>query len=198
MVSRILRRTHLYLGLFLAPWMLMYALSTAAMNHRGWFAARQGEGAPPFAVERTLKFEGALPEGGDARAAAAVLLAWLGLEGAHSAQWRAKEGVLVIQRMSLREPRRVTFNPADGKVVVEKQQFRANAFLERFHRRRGYAQETLVDDAWAFSVDLVIGAMLFWALSGLWLWWEMRTTRAWGALAAAGGAAVFAVYLMVL
>ncbi|MEO8425770.1 MAG: hypothetical protein ABI651_01530 [Verrucomicrobiota bacterium] len=32
--SRIIRRVHMYLARFLAPWMLMYALSTLAMSHR--------------------------------------------------------------------------------------------------------------------------------------------------------------------
>ena len=30
--SKIIRRVHMYLALFLAPWMLMYALSTLAMR----------------------------------------------------------------------------------------------------------------------------------------------------------------------
>jgi hypothetical protein len=37
MISKILRRTHMYLALFLTPWMLIYALSTMAMNHRELF-----------------------------------------------------------------------------------------------------------------------------------------------------------------
>jgi hypothetical protein len=198
MFSRILRRTHMYLALFLAPWMLMYALSTMAMNHRGWFAGRQGPGPPPFVHERTLAFDGALPDVKDARAAGAVLLAWLGFEGAYNASWRPKEGTLVIHRHGLVNPRRITYTPDGGGVVVERQEFRANAFLERFHRRRGYMHDFLVDDVWAFSVDLVIAAMLFWALSGVWLWWEMKGTRGWGALAAGGGAALFAAYLVFL
>ena len=32
--SKIVRRTHMYLALFLAPWMMGYAVSTIAMNHR--------------------------------------------------------------------------------------------------------------------------------------------------------------------
>ena len=32
--SLVLRRTHMYAALFLTPWMLIYALSTMAMNHR--------------------------------------------------------------------------------------------------------------------------------------------------------------------
>jgi len=41
-------------------------------------------------------------------------------------------------------------------------------------------------------------AMGSWALSGLWMWWEMKVTRALGALAFLGGVGLFAVYLIVL
>ncbi len=33
MTSKLLRRIHLYLALFLTPWIRMYAVSTFAMNH---------------------------------------------------------------------------------------------------------------------------------------------------------------------
>ena len=43
----------------------------------------------------------------------------------------------------------------------------------------------------AVSVDAVIVAMVFWALSGLWMWWEMRATRLWGAACAVTGVGYF-------
>jgi hypothetical protein len=39
--SRIIRRVHMYLALFLAPWMLMYALSAIAMSHDHSLNCRQ-------------------------------------------------------------------------------------------------------------------------------------------------------------
>ena len=77
-------------------------------------------------------------------------------------------------------------------------QHRPNALLERFHRRRGYTTGYALDTAWAVSVDLVIGAMVFWALSGLWMWWEMKVTRRLGACAIASGLGLFAAYLRLL
>ena len=37
--------THMYLALFLFPWLLMYALSTAVMNHRALFVDAFGNGS---------------------------------------------------------------------------------------------------------------------------------------------------------
>jgi hypothetical protein len=193
MFSRVLRRTHMYLALFFFPWMLMYALSTLAMNHRAWFAG------PPatFERERELVYDGVFPENAAPRIMAQQILASMDLDGAHTVT-RRNDGTLVVNRNDLVVPRRITYTPADRRVVVERMPVRANAFLERFHRRRGYATGYTLDTAWAVSVDLVIAAMLFWVLSGLWMWWEMRVTRRWGFLAVIGGAGLFAFYLVAI
>ena len=52
--SLLIRRAHMYVALFLVPWLLMYALSTAAMNHRTSFASSAPGGAPVYEKEREL------------------------------------------------------------------------------------------------------------------------------------------------
>src|SRR6185369_10265870 len=44
---KIVRRTHLYAGLFLAPWVAMYGFSGLIFNHGNWFAP--GGGDPAYA-----------------------------------------------------------------------------------------------------------------------------------------------------
>jgi hypothetical protein len=73
--------------------------------------------------------------------------------------------------------------------------FTMPSFLERMHRRRGFQQAYATDDIWAFSVDLFIVAMIFWVASGLWMWWEMRVTRRWGALFGLSGVVLFALFM---
>ncbi len=193
MFSRVVRRTHLYLALFFFPWMLMYALSTLAMNHRTWFAGPPGA----FEREREATYDGVFPDGASPRQMSQQILASLDLDGAHNAARRA-DGTLVITRNDLIVQRRITYTPADRRLVIERMPVRANAVLERFHRRRGYATGYGLDTAWAVSVDLAIAAMIFWVLSGLWMWWEMRVTRRYGALAVGAGVCLFAFYLAAL
>jgi hypothetical protein len=45
-------------------------------------------------------------------------------------------------------------------------------------------------------VDLFIVAVVFWVFSGVWMWWEMKTTRRWGALAAGAGIAIFGMFVV--
>jgi len=187
----------MYLALFLFPWMLMYGVSTLVMNHRAIFVEKYGTGPIPFEKEREQTYDGFVPENAELRAISQQILASLGLDGAHNVS-RRKDGAVVINRNDLVTPRRITFTPTDRKLVVETLQYRSNALLERFHRRRGYATGYRLDTIWAVTVDLVIVAMVFWVLSGLWMWWEMKVTRALGTLAFLGGAALFAFYLAAL
>jgi hypothetical protein len=187
----------MYLALFLFPWVLMYALSTLVMNHRAYFVGTYGTGPVPFEKERELGYDGFFQDNAELKGISQQLLASLGLDGAHNVS-RRKDGAIVINRNDLVTPRRIVYTPTDRKLVIEKMVYRPNAFLERFHRRRGYATGYRLDTVWAGSVDLVIIAMVFWVLSGLWMWWEMKVTRALGALAFAAGAGLFAVYLVAL
>jgi hypothetical protein len=197
MVSKVIRRTHMYLALFLFPWMLMYALSTLAMNHRALFAGVYGSAPLAFEKERELVYDGVFPQDADLKIISRQILASVSLDGAHSVT-RRKDGAIVINRSDLLTPRRLTYLPADRKLSIEKMPSRPNAFLERFHRRRGYATGYALDTTWAVTVDLAIVAMIFWVLSGLWMWWEMKATRRFGASAVLTGAGLFALYLLTL
>ena len=195
MISRLIRSTHLYLALFLGPWVLLYAGSTFVMNHRAWF---RGEPAPPPRWERLAedRYPGGFPPGATAGQMAAQILAGLGMEGSNQASLR--NGTLVITRNHAQRPLRVTYTVADRRLVVERQAWDGAMFLERMHRRRGFQSPYILEDAWAFSVDLFIVAVLFWSLSGFWLWWEMRPTRRAGLACLVAGIALFSIFLAVL
>lgn len=182
----------MYLALFLTPWMLMYALSTLAMQHRGWFA---GEGEPvEYAVERTAAYDGEFAPGADADQMAEQLLAHTGMDGVFRAR-RLDDGKLEVVRFNPVQNRRLTFNPADNSLVVETASMPPERALENLHRARGFQTGMAVRTAWAVVVDAVIVAIVFWCLSGLWLWWQLKTTRRIGAICAIGGFCVFALFL---
>ncbi len=197
MFSKIVRRSHLYVALFLSPWLLMYALSTLVMSHRGYFVEKYGRGPVPFLLEREVSYPGDFAPEVPLREVSRQILASLDLDGAHGVN-RRPDGTIVINRNDLMAPRRITYAPAEQKLVIERMEPRANAFLERFHRRRGYATGYALDTTWAVTVDAVIAAIVIWVLSGLWMWWEMKATWRFGALAALGGAAIFALYLVMI
>jgi hypothetical protein len=195
MFSKILRRTHMYLALFLTPWVLMYTASTFVMNHRDWFQAIYGKSAPSWIKESETVFGGSVAQDEQPKDTAPKILASLGIQGTHTVTRPDTGGTFSIVRQFATNEKRITFTPASKALLIEHREFRPNVFLERFHRRRGYQTENAVDDTWAFSVDFVVAAIVFWALSGLWLWWELKVTRRLGAAFFLGGIVLFAIFL---
>ncbi len=181
----------MYLALFLTPWMVGYALSTVAMNHRT-------PRPTIFLKERDETYSNTFEPGTPPREIARQVLSDLGLEGAFGVQGPAPDGRLTINRQGMISPRRITFSPADRRVVVERVELETSGFLNRFHRRRGFQQPYSADLAMAISVDVVIVAMVFWALSGLWMWWEMRATRLWGLACAVTGTGIFVLLVLTI
>ena len=189
--SKLVRRTHMYLALFLAPWMLAYALSTIVMNHRM-------PRPTVFVTESEQDYPNVFEAGTPPREIAQQILSDLNLDGAFGVQGPTRDGRLTINRQGMLSPRRITFSPQDRRVVVERLELETSGFLNRFHRRRGYQQPYAADLAMAISVDAVIVAMVFWALSGLWMWWEMRATRWWGLACATAGMGIFVLFVMAI
>lgn len=197
--STVLRRVHLLLALFLAPWVLMYAISTLAMHHQKMFTGEDHRVDPGYTTVSdgpyTRTFEADL----DQDVIATAILADLDLDGAHQVRGNlARRGTLTILRDRPIGSLRITFDQNAQTVRVEKQNYATVYTLEMLHRRRGYAQPYWLNDAWAVIVDAFIVAVVLWALTGLWMWWEMVKTRQLGACCLGLGVAMFAVFLLVL
>lgn len=188
----------MYLGLFLAPWMLMYAVSTLVMAHRPFVQSFYATKTPSYQNERELDYSRTFPPAATAQQKAAQILQDLGLEGRFGVN-KPKEGApLVINRQHALFQRRITFDPATSKLSVQREEFRGLTFLERLHRRRGFQDPYLTEDTWAFTVDLTALTLVFWGLSGIWLWWGLRQTRLLGALCLGFGVLLFATFLALI
>lgn len=76
---KLVRRTHLYAGLFLAPWVAMYGFSGLIFNHWNWFAPSGGEAAPK-PIEWTVN-DAALPSWPEPEALARQVVAGMNAAG---------------------------------------------------------------------------------------------------------------------
>jgi hypothetical protein len=187
------RRTHLYLGLLLLPWMLMYAASTVLFNHGDSF--RKFRAADPQWLplwEKDCVVD--LPSGNDGlREAARRILDENGLAGAFGAQRQGQR--LTINVHNFRQPLRLTYEGERGKLRAERKAFAWIEVLIRLHQRIGYGHPGLLNTLWAVLVDLFCVATLAWIGTGLYLWWKLPVTRGWGWLALGGGLASIAILL---
>ena len=192
MLSKLVRQCHMYLALFLAPWVLLYGLSSLYMNHRDRPPNRPGEEpeAPhgALALEREIK----LPPQIDSPR---QVLAHAGLDGPHWAE-PPKGGRIVIHRGEPGRPVLVTWDTANRTARIERESFHAGSFLMRLHKKTGYLSGYRTGNIWAAMVDLTAVAIAFWAASGIWLWLEIGPSRWWGAAVVLGGLALFAFFVV--
>ena len=65
--------------------------------------------------------------------------------------------------------------------------FSLRSFLLRLHTSHGYPDKVGSRMFWAIIVDLMAALMVFWGLSGLFMWWQMRPTRRIGIFAVTAG-----------
>lgn len=195
MFSKIVRRTHMYLALFLTPWILMYALSTMAMNHRHFFEEYYGDNKTPFHLESETTYSGIFPDNAKPNTIAQQILLDLNMDGTHYVRGGRNGKPITIWREAPLWTKRITYTPDNNNLRIERQESRMPTILEELHRRKGFEQDYLLADLWGIIVDLVIAAMVFWVLSGLWMWWELKMTRQWGGLFILAGALLFALFL---
>ena len=196
--TRLVRRVHMFTGLFLAPWMLMYALSTLVMAHREFVLSFYPTKTPAMVTERELDYTRSFLATASREDIGKEILEDLGLAGRYSVSGGRSGAPLVVNRQQALGARRISFDPAARRIVIQREEFRALTFLERLHRRRGYDQPFVLEDAWGFSVDVAVVVMVFWSVSGIWLWWELKPTRRWGLVTLAAGPALFAIFMFLL
>jgi len=183
----------MYTALFLGPWMLMYALSTLVMAHREYVASFYATKKPAMISDRELDYSRSFPTNTTREEIGLQILRDLGLDGTHSVSGGRNGKPLVINRQHAFIPRRITYNVTKASVSIEREAFRSSNFLERMHRRRGYNSYPL-ENTWGFTVDVAVVTMVFWSLSGIWLAWELKTTRVWGVVSFGVGLGLFVAF----
>lgn len=193
--SRVIRRTHMYLALFLTPWMVIYALSGLVLNHNQAVRAFYGTRFGQFEKVEERPYAAAFSEGADSRMIGAQILEHLGLSGTFNVQGTPTQPRLVINRNAAFAAHRITYFRNEHRLLVEKQAFSAPVFVNRAHFRHGYEQPFLSSKIWAVIVDLAVVGMLFWVVSGVWMWWEIRPARLTGAAFALVGFTMFGILL---
>jgi hypothetical protein len=193
-LSRLVRRVHMFTGLFLAPWMVMYAISTMVMTHHESVKSLYGSERPALVKDRELDYSRSFSPNLRRDAIAQQVLNDLGMAGAHSVSAGKDGRAIVIQRQHAMAQQRLTFDPSKSTITIEREEFHTPTILERLHRRRGYDHPYAVDYMWGFMIDVAVAAMVFWSLSGIWLAWTLTATRLWGALSFVVGWGLFVAF----
>src|SRR5260221_9985145 len=93
---KLIRRTHMYLALFLSPWMIIYALSGLVLNHNQAIRNLYGDRFAPFEKVEERDYAATFSADADPRMIGAQVLDHLGLAGTFNVQGTASQPKLVI------------------------------------------------------------------------------------------------------
>jgi hypothetical protein len=191
------RRIHLYLGLSLLPWFLMYGISSIPFAHAPFFEHRDAaRGLPQWTTTAQRVVDLAVPEGtGELRAFGAALLKEAGIEGTSFGTYRQSANQINVYSYSFWTSTQLKYFVDRKTLTVEDRRFRWDHFLTGMHARGGFEQEGILARSWSVVVDIVSVAMIVWVASGLYMWWGLRRHRAWGIVVLLGGALSFTLFV---
>src|SRR5215510_2057711 len=111
------RRAHLYLGLLLMPWLMMYGISSFIVIHHSWFEADKA--GRELLFEKTYQRPGSLQGANNSpelRATAQEILKDCNLEGAFWAD-KPNADTLHIERFTFRDSISLTYSMKDQKLT---------------------------------------------------------------------------------
>lgn len=198
-VDRWMRSLHLYTGLFLVPWMAVYATSALCLNHNERISGLLNVTPPAWKTVREVEFApgDSFPKTPTEQAEA--ILEFLDLDGPHRIMGNPTAVPMTILRISGGGNWRVVWRPHQARIVVDRQQpFSAYRLMHFLHFRGGYQQNYLGSIAWAVMVDVVALSLWFWIVSGIYIWARRPRKRLLGGVCVVAGSLLFGSLVMLL
>ena len=177
MMWRLIRDTHLILGMSAFLFVLLYAVSAAQMAHRLRLT-------PQVSEEDIV-----LPAGLAARPLAAVLMEQRGYGGELGNPQMTPNGF----RVTITRPGTnyvVTYDAAAGRAHVRRETRSFLGMLNRLHHQNGLHHADGRLNAWGWALALVSVALLALGVTGVCLWFRLRRERAIGMALLAANLAV--------
>lgn len=112
------------------------------------------------------------------------LLGQMELDAGDRIQLRGQSRVVFAVESVDHAPVIVTYNYMNGNIrsIVDQDRrtLSKKSLLEKLHLSKGYRPEFGTRVGWAILVDLMVVSMMFWGVSGLFMWWQVKRTRNWG------------------
>lgn len=186
----VVRRLHLYLGLFLLPWVVLFGVSSYPFSH-------PVPVQPKWTVQLDRPYTLDIPPGADLRALGARIQADAGLSGGFYVN-QPNATRINVQHADFFRPTRITYFIDQHRLLAEQREVVWRQVLTGLHARNGYELDSPGNTVWAVAVDATCVALLLWIASGLVMWWLLPGSRTWGFIALAAGILSFAWMLLVL
>ncbi|BDC48671.1 hypothetical protein F183_A09870 [Bryobacterales bacterium F-183] len=193
------RRAHLYLGLFLTPWVLLYAISSIPFSHSQYFdALDKAKGQPDWYKTYEGPYDlGPIPEKGSLRPLALKVAQDFQMADQSVGAYKPNADQLMVFVYTFWNSTQFRYFHKEHRIVREQKRFRWDHILTGMHARGGFEDTRFFAVSWSIVVDLVCLGFLLWIASGLYMWWTLPgSVRTWGWVAIASGVVSFAVFLI--
>ena len=190
------RDLHLYLGLFLSPFVVLYALSAILLAH-AWDP--RGSDPPEPVHRRTVV---ALPEEENSLVLAKLILAQTGLSG--EVGWldrRPREGTLSFPVIRPGEEIMMRVDLNTGVTQIEQSNTGTPSALVLLHRKPGPHNVALRGNwlplrVWAWLADATAYLLILLSVTGIYLWLAIRAERRAGLVFLGAGALSFVLLVL--
>ena len=186
----VIRKLHLYSGLIIVIFLMMYFVSGYMMVHRPWFVT-----APPAPTTQTAIFESTGAQTNEQLAA--DVQKQLGLVGRIQFPQKQPEDAVRFWVNHPGSMTRVDVSTREKRVQLTTQRVGLVGTLIMLHKVAGYDAEPIFD-VYAFFCDLAGASMILFPISGIYLWWKTAKNHAWGILCLAASWAYAAGMMLYL
>jgi hypothetical protein len=202
MLYRWTRDLHLYLGLFISPFLLLFSASVFYLNHGKLLVSD-----PAPEMFRGLEIPDGLDrlKGRDAVERARLILPQLGVSGEIGfLRYIASERRLLFPVSRAGSEATVEVNLDAGTATVKRRRMGVWESLAYLHKMPGPHNVAIRGNwvgtrAWKVLADATIYLVLFITISGIYLWWALKAERRVGLfLLGAGAVTMFGLIFVIL
>ena len=184
------RQLHLYLGIFISPLLLVFAVSTIFLNH--------GVTPKPIIEDFVVPIE--VEEGVEGEALVADVLGQLQVSGEVVGRGQIQGGKTVIRVTRPGHTKIITVDIAKQEASISARTFGLIDTIRYLHLNPGPHKHPnwMFSKMWGWVADSTVYITLFLTLTGIYLWAVLKTERKAGVLALGSGALVFVATLYAL
>jgi hypothetical protein len=187
----LLRKIHLYAGLSILAFVIMYFVTGYSMIHRNWF--------PQSEPVKTTRTESLVYTGPKEPATYSIYLQeTFKLRGQPTRQRQLKDGSWEFRYSRPGTSHEAVVAPAGDSVRITTVEENTIETMVAFHRLRGYGSERLYN-IWSLLYDLASFSMILFAVTGIYLWYRLTKKKLLGWIFLAisyGYATITLLYLM--
>jgi hypothetical protein len=190
------RNVHLYLGLFLSPFVLVFGISTVVLNHPALAPAHAAQALTEVTVEVPPGLEKL--EGMERVEALKSVMRQAGVSGEIDfVRYMPKENRMIVPVLKPGQETTLDLNLATGRVQVKRRNARLRDALVYLHKSPGQHNAAVRGNwvytrLWGWLTDATVYMLLLISISGIYLWAVMKAERKIGIVLLGAGALSFA------